>query len=86
MSEKTEYLSEGGEAIAKAVHSLRDIGADANENVDVRSETHNGIEIKLTGESGNHINFEQSEMKRYVDSDELVDDIRAEFKRLEDDE
>lgn len=86
MSEKAEDLSESGEAIARAVHSLRDIGAGTDESKDIRSETHNGVEIRLNDKVERTTDFASSNRERYVESDELMEDIKAEFRKLDNNE
>lgn len=49
MGSEFDTYSESGEAIARAVHGLKDIGADIDENVDVRSEDHNESETIKKG-------------------------------------
>ena len=86
MSEKTEDFSESGEAIARAVHRLRDVGAGTDENVDVRSEVHNGVEIRLTDDNERTTNFESSKSKSQDEEDWVMKDLREQFRKLENDE
>ena len=83
--EDFDDYSEGGEAIARAVHGLKDIGAGTDENVDVRSEDHNGVEIKLNDdEDEKPTNFKTAKTKPRDKYDQYVEDLREEFRKLED--
>ena len=76
---------ESGEAIARAVHGLKDIGAGTDENVDVRSEDHNGIEIKLHDDTEEKpTTFEAKKSKPRDKIDQYVEDLKEEFRKLED--
>ena len=85
MSEETNNFSEGGEAIAKAVHGLRDIGAGTDENVDVRSQDHNGEEIRLHDEAEpKPTTFEAEKAKPRDKYDLYAEELREEFRKLND--
>lgn len=85
MESEFDTCSENGEAIASAVHSLKDIGAGTDENVDVRSEDHNGVEIKLTDDTEERpTTFEATKTKPRDKIDQYVEDLREEFRKLED--
>ena len=76
---------EDGEVIARAVHGLRDIGAGTDENVDVRSEDHNGVEIELNDDAEEKpTTFEATKIKPRDKYDQIIEDLKEEFRKLED--
>ena len=83
--EDFDDYSEGGEAIARAVYGLKNIGAGTDENIDVRSEDHNGVEIKLNDdEDEKPANFKTAKTKPRDKYDQIVEDLKEEFRKLED--
>ena len=85
MGSEFDTYSESGEAIARAVHGLKDIGAGTDENVDVRSEDHNGTEIKLNDDTEEKpTTFETTKTKPRNKYAQYVEDLREEFRKLED--
>ena len=67
MSEKTKNLSEGGEALAKIAHILKDANIPTNEGINIKEEDQ--------GDAGN-VRLNNSE-------DEELEDIRQEFRKLD---
>ena len=85
MESEFDTHSESGEVIARAVHGLKDIGADTDKNVDVRSEDHNGVEIKLNDDTEEKpTTFEAKKSKPRDKIDQYVEDLKEEFRKLED--
>lgn len=85
MESEFDTYGESGEAIARAVHGLKDIGAGTNENVDVRSEDHNGVKIKLTDDTEEQpTTFETTKTKPRDKYDQYIEDLKEEFRKLED--
>lgn len=61
------------------------MGADTDENVDVRSEDHNGTEIKLNDDTEEKpTTFETTKTKPRNKYDQYVEDLKEEFRKLED--
>jgi len=62
---------------------LKDIGAGTDENVDVRSEDHNGVKIKLTDDTEERpTTFETTKTKPRDKYDQYIEDLKELFSKL----